>query len=192
MTTIAMAAPVQHTSSPRGLLTKEEFVRVTETNLNEIRCSMDELRDKSRDALLPEKELENAFNCLYDAKDLLDFYAKQLSATEEADAFLANEWKWVRSYMSDLVEIGVGMNAEIRRVTNYTLKSRNGTPVGQGDEIEVRHVPSTRTHRGIIYRNWIEVDRTFWLKDHNAELSEYERGETPRYRDYDDDYGYHY
>lgn len=196
MATAVMTTPVEQnaatTTNTRAMLTKEEFVRTIETNLQEIRGIMDELRNQARVGLPPEKDLESAFNCLYDSKDLLDFYAKQLSATEENDAFLKKEWLWVREYMSDLVEFGVGTNAEIRRVTNYTLKSRNGTHVGQGDEIEVRHIPSTRGHRGIIHRNWLEVDKTFWLKDHNADMSDYERGETPRYRDYDDDYGYHH
>lgn len=177
------------TTATRAVLTKEEFVRVIETNLQEIRFTMDELRDKSRANLLPEKDLENAFNNLYDAKDLLDFYAKQLVVSEENDTFLKSEWTWVKDYMNDLVEFDVGTNAEIRRVTNYTLKSRNGSLVGQGDEIEVKHIPANRGHRGTIYHNWMEIDRTFWIKDHNEELLDYERGETHRPMDYEDGYG---
>lgn len=185
------SAVVQQPASTCGRLSRSEFIKNIDDNLKEIYDSMNELRARSQDTTLPEADLEKAFDNLYDAADLLHFYAKNLNVQPDTDTYLVGEWKWVRDYMSDLVEYGVGNTAEIRRVTNYNLKSKNGTPVGQGDEIEVRHVQPDRRHRGVTLRNWMEVDKVFWLRDHDKELSDYERGETPRYRDYDD-YGYDY
>jgi hypothetical protein len=164
------------TKAGRATLNKEEFIKKIETNLEEIRSNMDELRELSRANLLSEKELEEAFNNLYDAKDLLDFYANQTKKSENKDALLKSQWNWVRNYMSDLVEFGVGTNAEIRRNVNYKLKSRNGAVVGQGEVIEVRHLPPDQGGRSTIYYNWVEVDPSFWMRDHQADLLDYEQG----------------
>ena len=179
------------TASARNTLNKEEFIKRIETNLREIQNNLDELREMSRANLLPEKELEEAFNNLYDAKDLLDFYANQTKATENEDALLKREWLWVRQYMSDMIEFGVGTNAEIRRSTNYTLKSRSGAVVGQGEVIEVRHIPVGQGDRGTIVYNWVEVDPAFWMKDHHADLLDYRRHETYGQMDYYDQQEYH-
>ena len=179
------------------MITKAEFLKKMEEEMKEVYENMNQLREKSMDVMLTEAELEEAYNNLYDAKDLLDFYAKQMkldtTKADDGDAFTKKEWKWVREYMRDLMEYGVGNNAEIRRITNHSLKSKTGAIVGQGDEIRVTLVEESRRHRGISLRNWLEIDRAFWLKDHERELSDYERADTRRtYSRYDDDDSYYH
>lgn len=169
-------------------VSRQVFIQKTEDNLRELRNEIDALREKSINVILTDTELENAFNCLYDARDYLKFYEAQLNADPKTDPFLQGEWDWVRNYMSDLVEYGVGDRAEIRRTINYNLKSKNGTDVGQGDEIQVTTASPTRRHRGIIYRNWMNVDRIFWLRDHDMEMSDYERVDTYRRTSSEDSY----
>ncbi len=179
------------TTGARNTLSKEELIKKIEANLGEIQNNMDELRGMSQANLLPEKDLVEAFNNLYDAKDLLEFYAKQTKATENEDALLKREWPWVRHYMSDLIEFGVGENAEIHRNIDYKLKSRSGAVVGQGEVIEVRHLPAGQGDRGTVVYNWMEVDPVFWMRDHYTELTDYQQGDAydrmDRY-DYDDRY----
>ena len=177
------------TTGARNTLSKEELIKKIEANLGEIQNNMDELRGMSQANILPEKDLEEAFNNLYDAKDLLEFYANQTKATENEDALLKREWPWVRHYMSDLIEFGVGENAEIRRTTDYKLKSRSGAVVGQGEVIEVRHLPVGRGDRGTVVYNWVEVDPVFWMRDHHADLLDYEQGGAYDQMDYYDQRG---
>lgn len=173
-------------------VSRQVFVQKIEDELGDLRNEIDVLREKSINVTLSDKELENAFNCLYDARDYLKFYETQLNADPKTDPFLQREWNWVRRYMSDLIEYGVGDRAEICKAICYNLKSKNGTDVGQGDEIQVTTTSPTRRHCGIIYRNWMEVDRVFWTREHDKEMSDYERADTYRRTSSEDSYHGHY
>lgn len=171
-------------------VSKQQFIMTVENNLDDIYHKMNELRDISVSVSLTVDKLEEAFNCLYDAKDMLDFYAIQMKTNPENDVLLKKGWNWVKNYMSDLVEYGVGDTAELRRITNFNLKSQTGEIIGQGDEIRVIMVPECQRHKGVILRNWMEIDRCFWMKDHDKTLEEHQRSNI--YRNYDDDYDWRY
>lgn len=178
------------TVSARSTLKKDDFIKKIETNLEEIRYNLDQLREMSRVNLLSEKELEEAFNNLYDARDLLDFYTKQMKTTEYNDTLLKQQWTWVRDYMKDLIEFDVGRHAEIHRVVNFNLTNRNGTVIGEGEEIQVRHITTDQADPSlVVYNNWLEIDSAFWLKDHHTELLEYKQdnkyGNTDYYERYE-------
>lgn len=167
--------------STTSKVTREVFVSKTQTNLHEIRESMDALREKSSRVELTEDELKSAFDNLYDAKDYLVYYAKHIingtstkAASSSEEELYRNGASWVKSYMHDLVEYGVGTTAEIRRFRNEHLKSATGADVGAGDEINVRFLNGDLRSSNVILKNWLEVDSWFWEKDHQREYDEYQ------------------
>lgn len=167
--------------STTSKVTREVFVTKTQTNLHEIRESMDALREKSSRVELTEDELKSAFDNLYDAKDYLEYYAKHIingttskAVSSSEEEFYRNGANWVKSYMHDLVEYGVGTTAEIRRFRNEHLKSATGADVGAGDEIIVRFLNGDLRCSNVILKNWLEVDSWFWEKDHQREYDEYQ------------------
>lgn len=166
---------------------KSKFTRIISEDLKEIFENMNDLRKKSVDGALSERELEQAFDYLYDAKELLEFYLVEMKLREK-DAFLKKEWKWVSNYMNDLVEYGVGPYAEIKRHRNPSLKNKMGNVVGDGDEIRVMFLPPDQRSDEVILRNWLEIDEKFWQEDHYHRYDEYMHAKN--YRQYNDERDY--
>lgn len=191
----------QPQAQPGKRLTKSEFLEKIQTNLEECHHDMNALIEKSKTAMLSANDIESMFDTLYDAKDLINFYYTQLKL-ETDDELVTKEKSWAQKHMEELVECHVGCSAEIKCFKNKDIKSKNGNSVGEVDEIRVRFVPYERSSQVIIMRNWMEVDRWFWTKNHSQDLEDYEasiRTSTPTshmYRsssyDYYDRYGDHY
>lgn len=174
------------------MLTKTEFVKVIEADLSEIKENMMKFREKSRQRnhnstattttttpttggteRLTLADYEDAFNNLYDAKDLIEFYYKQMKLSSD-DALLADAKCWVKQYMEELIDNIIGKLLEIRCFKNPNMKSKNGNDVGEGDEIQVRYSSYDCDAEGIPLTNWMEIDRWFWTKDHAREYDDYE------------------
>jgi hypothetical protein len=198
MATMA-AAPVEvsisQTRTP-NMITKTEFLVKIQDSLKEIYNNMCDFRNKTTTCTLTTEDMEDAFNNLYDAKDLLNFYFKQMKLQAD-DKFITKEKCWVQRFMEDLVEREIGQTAEVRNFKNEQGKSSNGTLVGTIDEVRVRTLTQEMQNAGVPLSNWMEIDRWFWTRDHSRELEDYKcRVRTPpatisTYRSYSSGDGYY-
>jgi hypothetical protein len=160
-------------------LTKEAYVKKVQDLLEECRRPMDDLRETSMKRPLTERELETAFDLLYDAADLLKRYRKDMKATKDDATLQANEDGWVRGYMKDLILYGIGTTAEIRLMRDEPLATLSGRPM-RGDVIQVRMLDRSRRNDDVPLFNWLEVDEFFWDQDYiRAEYEYNEEGNLP-------------
>jgi hypothetical protein len=154
-------------SSVQNRLTKTQYVAAIEANIREAKADIDTLREMSASRTLGERELEDAFACLYDVLDLLEHYKKSMKVTD--DEFTRSNSSWLRLYMSDLILYGVGAMADIRTRYDTELQSKTGNKIG-GMVVEVRMLPYDRQTPDVPLYNWNQVDKFFWDRNYEDEL----------------------
>lgn len=168
-----MSGTTTHSYSSGKRLTKAEFLEKIQSNLSECHDNMSELTEKAKTSMLSAQDLEEMFNVLYDVKDLVEFYYKQMKLSSD-DELVSSEKSWAQKHMEDLVERLIGQTAEIKSFKTDSIKSKNGNSVGEVDEIRVRFIPYERKSFEVPLKNWVEIDRWFWTKNHTQNLDDYE------------------
>jgi len=151
--------------------TKEEFVGRTVAKLTKLYNEKNEYQELSKKRDLTDEEVQYVFNIFYNAKDLIECYAKKMELTEE-DELMKKESEWVRTEMENFLEGTVGPLFDVRKECDYI--SDKGEKV-KGTSVSVKKIPFVRQHQSVVLYNWLQVDEWFWLIDHRAELEDFEK-----------------
>lgn len=168
-------------SPSENRITKTEFLKKIQTNIDESHKDMDSLIEKSKIGMMSAQDFEAMFDILYDVKDMVQFYYKQLNLSND-DELVSKEKDWCKKHMDELIECRIGQTAEIKCFKTENIKSKNGNSVGEVDEIRVRFIPYESKSFEIPLKNWVEIDRWFWTKDHAQKLDDYEASVRTRTR----------
>ena len=159
------------TTTTNKKLNKLEFIGSISEKLASKYKHINEFYKISKERKLTKTEISDLFDYLYDARDLLKYYAKQLKLTEN-DAYMDKEFNWISNDMMNVIEKVVGTEYSITQGYDETITSTKGNVVG-GDVIEIVPVPIKHQNQSVIYHNWMQIDEWFWLKDHRKEFENY-------------------
>lgn len=152
-------------------LNKLEFIGSISEKLASKYKHINNIRKISKERKLTETELTDVFDYLYDARDLLNYYAKQMKLTENDD-FMDKEFNWISQDMMNMIENVIGTEYSITQEYDETIQTTKGKVVG-GDVIKIVSVPLKYQNQSVIYHNWMQIDEWFWLKDHRKEFENY-------------------